>query len=437
MTSAFSIALLAGLLSPLLWGRPEFLKPAAVAALLAALCFSGAPLGLAGFDPDGTGTLFTALLLTVLAAVVLHTDEELTITQTLFLAAAAAALLQSRTLLTFLISFEAVSLVSVVLVSHIRTPEQAEGAVKIFVAGAVATGLLMLGAFLYTLDGGTLLAPLKTDPGYYGTAGIFVMLLGIFYKLTVVPMHGWAADTYSLVRADHAALLSGAAKTAAALGAFTLFASTLAGLGAFSVPVLVTLALATMTLGNFLALAQRRLARLLAYSSIAHAGYMALGFAAVDSFRAEAGMLYMVVAYLFMQSAVFLMLDHWHKEGRESLDDIAGLGRRRPLAATLFTVQLFSLAGIPLLAGFLGKATLFYAAVEAGLWWAVLVALLNSALSVAYYAWVAKRLWFDAPNEAADARTLPRGPLGAQAVLLAGTLWFGVAAGSIFAAAGL
>ena len=431
MISSFSLLFVGGLLSPLLWRRGAVLKLAALALLFAALFFTGASLGLTGFAVTGAGSFFASVLILVLAAVVLHSDNELTITQTLFLGAAAVALVHSRSLLGFLVGFEAVSLVSVVLVSQIRTPEQAEGAVKIFIAGAVATGILMFGAFLYTLDGGRLLEPLKASYGFYGKAGIFVMLLGVFYKLTIVPMHNWAVDTYSLVRADHAALLSGAAKTAAALGAFLLFAPALKQIPELTVPVLVTLALVTMTLGNFLALAQKSLARILAWSSVAHAGYMLLGFAAVASTKAEAGLLYMVIAYLFMQSAVFLVLDILRKEGREDLASIAGLGRKRPLLAALFTIQLFSLAGIPLLAGFLGKAVLFYAGVDAGLWWAVLVALLNSALSVGYYAWIVKQLWFDEAAEG-ESRPLETQVLGAQFILLAGTLWFGLFAGTVF-----
>ena len=436
MISSFTILLVGALLSPLLWRKEAWLKPAALVLLLAAMALSGSAIDLAGFAPSPDGTLFTVVMMVVLAAVVLHTEDELTITQTLFLGAAAAALLQSRSLLAFLIAFEGVSLVSVVLVSHIRTPEQAEGAVKIFVAGAVATGMLMLGAFLYTLDGGRLLEPLKTTLGYYGTAGIFIMLMGVFYKLTIVPMHAWAVDTYAMVRADHAALLSGAAKTAAALGAFMLFAPALKGMLSISVPVLVTLALLTMTLGNFMALFQKGLAKILAWSSVAHAGYMLLGFAAVASETAATGLLYMVIAYLFMQSAVFLTIDKWRQEGRETLEHIRGLGPSRPLMALFFTIQLFSLAGIPLLAGFMGKAVLFYAGVEAGLWWAVLVALLNSALSVAYYAWIVKHLWFDEPSGEENGLALKNTVAAAQLVLLAGTLWFGIFAGTVFGLAG-
>jgi len=156
----------------------------------------------------------------------------------------------------------------------------------------------------------------------------------------------------------------------------------------------------------------------------------------VESRLALTGLLYMAIAYLFMQSAVFLVLDVLRKKGIETLEDLSGLGAHYPVIALFFTLQLFSLAGIPLLAGFLGKAVLFTAGVEAGLWWAVLVALLNSALSVAYYAWIVKQLWFDKGEKSPEERLLEPTTLGAQLILLTGTLWFGVFAGTVFAAVG-
>jgi NADH-quinone oxidoreductase subunit N len=160
---------------------------------------------------------------------------------------------------------------------------------------------------------------------------------------------------------------------------------------------------------------------------------MLLAYAAVRSGMALTGLLYMAIAYLFMQSAVFLLLDLLRRKGMESLEEIAGLGGRSPVLSLFFTLQLFSLAGIPLLAGFLGKAILFYAGVDAGLWWAVLIALLNSALSVAYYAWIVKQLWFD-EFKGAKEELLSANTLSAQVILLAGTLWFGIFAGTVFAA---
>jgi len=432
MISTFSILFLSALLSPLLWRRGTILKISALVALLISLPFSDVVIPLAGFEATKVSTLFISVLVIVLIAIVIHSDDDSTITQTLFLGSASVALIESHSLLSFIISFEAVSLISVVLVSRISNAKEAEGAVKIFVAGAIATAILMFGLFLYTIDGGKLLSPLKSDLGYYGKSGVMIMLLAVFYKLTIFPMHNWAIDTYSKVRPNHAALLSGVAKTSAVVGAFSVFASALRGMETLSIPIIVTLSIITMTLGNFSALAQKSLAKILAWSSVAHAGYMLIAFAALKSRFAEVGLVYMAIAYIFMQSAVFLVLDIIRRDKMESLSDIAGLGIKRPILSAIFTIQLLSLAGIPLLAGFMGKAVLFYAGVDAGLWQIVLIALLNSALSVGYYAWIIKHIWFDKSSSDVVAEPMSIFETVSQAILLAGTIYFGIFAVTVF-----
>jgi len=190
----------------------------------------------------------------------------------------------------------------------------------------------------------------------------------------------------------------------------------------------------TMTLGNFMALYQQKLSRILAYSSIAQAGYILLAYAAVKSSIASTGLLYMAIAYVFMQTAVFLVLDTLRqKHGIQTLEALKGFAKGNPVLAFFFTIQLFSLAGIPLLAGFLGKAVLFYSVVDAGLWVVALIALLNSALSVGYYAWIVKHLYFDETNETAVTQRNRTFSNLAQLILLGGTLYFGIFASVIFA----
>ena len=434
MLGSFSLLFIAALVS-LALHRTIWLKPVALVAALGSilLTYSGSSIGLSGFTNSEAIQLFTIVMEVVLFALLLHEEEDQTITQALFIGAASIALLQAHTLLAFLVAFEAVSIISFVLVSHIKTPAQAEGAVKMFIAGAIATGILLLGAALYLIGGGTLGAPIAVETTTLSSIGLFVMMLGLFYKLTIVPMHGWAADSYALVRHSHAAILTGLAKTVVAIAMFRLFAPFLAEHLEMTVPILATLAVVTMTLGNLLALFQKRIARILAYSSIAHAGYMLLAFAAVKSGYASTGLLYMAIAYIFMQSAVFLLLDILRRRyDIQTLDEIKGLAKQNKGLAFFFTAQLFSLAGIPLLAGFLGKAIVFYAGVDAGLWPIVLIALLNSALSVAYYAWIIKHLYFDeAP--ARQIRFDEKPPFFAQTILLAGTVYFGIFASIVFA----
>jgi NADH-quinone oxidoreductase subunit N len=331
------------------------------------------------------------------------------------------------------LSFESLSLISVILVTQIKTKEQADGAIKMFIAGSLATGILFLGVSFYLLGGGELLEPLAKDTSSFETLGLLLILGGVFYKLTIVPFHGWAADSYALVKHSHAGLLSGVAKTVVAIALFELFAPFLELHSEMLNPLLIGLALITMTLGNFLALFRKNLSLMLSYSSIAHAGYLLLAFVALKSEFAQDGILYISIAYIFMQSAAFLVLDILKKHyGVSTIEELSGFASQNAILAFVFTIQLFSLAGIPLLAGFLGKAVVFYAVVDAGLWWVALIALLNSALSVAYYAWVVKAIYFDELEVQKRVFLGIKLPMSAQFILLGGTLFFGVFAGVVF-----
>ncbi len=433
MISTFSVLFVAALLS-LLLHRTKWLKPFALVSLLGSfyLTFIGYSMQLIGFQSSDALQFFELIVFIVLFAIILHEDEELTMTQTLFIAAASVALLESNTLVSFIISFEALSILSFVLVSYIHTADQAEGAVKMFIAGAIATGLLLLGTSLYLIGGGVLEQGIQTHLSSLSIVGIFIVLLGVFYKLTVVPMHSWAADTYALVSHSHAAILTGVVKTVVAVATFKMFASFLSEQIEMSVPLLAVLVVITMTLGNFMALFQKRIAKILAYSSIAHAGYILLAFMAVKSKYASTGLLYMAIAYIFMQTAVFLVLDTLRKNyDIQELDDLKGLAKNNKLLAFFFTLQLFSLAGIPLIAGFLGKAIVFYAGVDSGLWYIVFIALLNSALSLGYYAWIVKHFYFDVAMKEQNVFK-NKAPFLAQTILMLGTIYFGIFASLVF-----
>ena len=402
----------------------------AVAGVLAVLGYT-TPLN--GFSSSSAIQLFEVMVFIVLGAVILSEDENINITQSLFIAAASVLVLESATLLTFVISFEALSIISFILVSNIKDATQAEGAVKMFISGAIATGLIVLGLTLYALEGHSLNEAVNIKAGIFGTLGLWVMLMGLFYKLTIVPMHSWAADSYAQVRPSHAAILSGVAKTVVVIATFYIFSPFILENLSFNTPILVVLSVATMTLGNVLALFQKKIGKILSYSSIAHAGYMLLAFAAVQSSYASTGLLYIAIAYIFMQTALFLLLDKLSNGASDmTLEDFKGLADKDKLSALFFTIQLFSLAGIPLLAGFISKAVLVYAVVDANLTIVALIALLNSALSVAYYAWIIKHIYFDEANRKNKIASVQKMPLIAQTVLLAGTLYFGVFAYSVF-----
>jgi len=430
--SAFVILFSAAIFSFAI-NKQQWLKLFSLLSLLLATYFTltlhATPLS--GFTLSSAALFFESIVFIVLFAVILNENDSLTITQTLFLGSASILLLESDTLLSFILSFEALSIISFVLVSHIEDKYQAEGAVKMFISGAIATGLILFGLTLFTLDGHDFTQPLSGTFSAYSTVALLIVLIGIFYKLTIVPMHSWAVDGYSLIRPTHAALLSGVAKTVVAVGAFKIFVPFLQVTSHLSTPLLITLSVVTMTLGNVLALYQKNLAKILAYSSIAHAGYMLLAFVAVKSSYAPYGLLYLAVAYIFMQTAAFLWLALLQKKV-VTLDMLKGLGTSHPYVSFFLTLQLFSLAGIPLLAGFLGKAVAIYAVVDAGFWIVALITLLNSALSVGYYAWIVKHLYFDTATSQTPSLSWSVNAFVSQVILLAGTLYFGLYAFSIF-----
>jgi NADH-quinone oxidoreductase subunit N len=432
MISAFFILFVAALLS-IVFHRSLWLKPFSLFMILLSSYYTlnHFPIALDGFSINSGISLFEFIVEIVLFAVVLHDDEDSTITQALFLGSASVLLLESESILSFVIAFEAVSIISIVLVSNIKTKEHAEGAVKMFIAAALATAILFLGLAFYVMGGGDLLKPISLDVNVFEKTGLFLMIGAVFYKLTIVPFHSWAVDTYALVRHSHAAILSGMVKTVVVLALYRVFDSFLETQVVFSTVMFATLAVITMTLGNFLALFQKDISKILAYSSIAHAGYMLIAFMAIESKYSQNGILYMSVAYIFMQTAAFLALDIMRKKYEiVTLDDIKGFSKQNLVLSFFFTIQLLSLAGIPLLAGFLSKAVVFYAGVDVGMWYIVLIALLNSALSVGYYAWIIKSIYFDKLES--KQRYNERGLfILSQIILFLGTIYFGIYAQSI------
>lgn len=388
---------------------------------------------LMGFETSSSVELFEMVLFVVLGATVLSLDEHIAITQTLFLATASVLILESFTLVSFVISFEALSIISFVLVSYMKNDKEASGAIGMFISGSFATAIIMLGVAFYLLDGHSLTQKISVNVDGFGMLGLWIVLVGLFYKLTIVPMHSWALDSYAKVRPAYAGILSGIVKTVVFLATFKMFAPFIDANFAISSSILVTLALITMTLGNFLALFTKKVEQILSYSSIAHAGYMLLAFVSVKSSYAQSGLLYMAIAYIFMQTSVFLLLDKLSNgKGNLYLEDLKGLAQKDKLSALFLTIQLFSLAGIPLLAGFMGKAVLVYAVVDANFIFVALFTLLNSALSVGYYAWIVKHFYFDTKNNEEKVVTVSKPIYVSQTIFLVGTLYFGMFAFNVF-----
>jgi NADH-quinone oxidoreductase subunit N len=314
------------------------------------------------------------------------------------------------------LGIEMVSLTSFILVAYTRNDAKAgEAALKYVIYGAVASAFMLFGlSYLYGVSGSVRFADIpRMMEGLGNGAGaavaVLLTLCGVGYKIAMVPLHFWAPDVYEGAPTPITAWLSVTSK-AAGIGLLLrmVVAATPAGTEALIWPTLVAvLAAATMTLGNLAALRQTNLKRLLAYSSVAHAGYLMMAIAAVG--RSESNELtfqsiaFYLTAYALMNLAAFgIVLFVRNSTGREDIDAYRGLGWRHPWVGVAFTVLLFSLIGIPPMAGFFGKLFLFQAVISAGgLIWLAVVAGINTAVSAYYYMSVVKTMYL----EEADAET--------------------------------
>ena len=337
------------------------------------------------------------------------------------LAATGMSLMASaNSLVVVFISLELASLPSYALVAYLKNNRgSVEAALKYFLVGALSSGILIYGiSLVYASTGSLLLSDVaasvgeatETYPAILGI-GLLMVIGGFAFKTASVPFHFWAPDAYEGAPAPVAAFLSSASKAAGFVVAFRVLlvgfpiqevAATIDWVLVFQV-----LAVVTMTVGNFAAATQENVKRMLAYSSIGHAGYVLIGLAAltnVGGTGAEttvlgASMLHLLV-YGFMNTGAFLfvaLVEHW--EIGRTFEDYAGLARQAPLACVAMTVFMFSLAGLPVGGGFVSKYYLFAGAVGAGVWWLALVGAINSALSLYYYTRVVKAMWIEDPLE--------------------------------------
>ena len=316
----------------------------------------------------------------------------------LFAASGMILLVQAQELVTLFISLEILSLSVYILSGLFRKDARSnEAAVKYFVIGAFATGFLLYGmALLYGATGSLqfagIAAGLRTS-GAMGDLGLAMVAIGLAFKVGAVPFHMWVADVYEGAPTCVTAFMSVAVKSAG-FGAFLrLFLA--AGLQQRAIwgDIVAGLAIATMVVANLMALSQRSVKRMLAYSSVAHTGYVLMALAslrnegvAIQRDAAGAAVFYLF-AYTFMTLGAFAFVIYAGKGGKdaEDLDDYAGLAKRRPWAAISMTVFMASLAGIPPAAGFFAKFMIFKAAVAAEEYALVIVGVLSSAVSVYYY----------------------------------------------------
>ncbi len=352
----------------------------------------------------------------------------------LFATAAMITLATGNSLIMILVGLETMSICLYILVALVRSDEGAiESAFKYLVLGAFAAGFFLYGiALLYGATGTLYLPELQAGLEASGAdvmfwAGIGLLLVGFFFKVSAVPFHMWTPDAYQGAPTTLTGYMSTASK-AAAFGALTLVLFYALPAEGWSI-VLAIFAVVTMVAGNVIALAQDNVKRMLAYSSIAHGGYILVGLAAGTP-EGYSGALYYLLIYSLMNIGAFgvIALLEWDgKTGREqSLDSLAGIGIQRPFIGLAMAVFMFSLIGFPPFGGFFGKVAVFAPAIDAGLTWLAIIGLLASVASAGYYLRVVYVFSFksadDRPAEApslASAYTLPGSSLAVLAFCVA------------------
>ena len=413
--------------------------------------------GMVTVDRFGTFfKLFTVAAVAVVVLFVMHDRRERRhgIGEYFFLLLGAAIgvffMVSTTNLLLLVLGLELLSLASYSLAGfHKGDRRSAEASMKYVIFGGLSTGIMLYGiSLLYgltgTLDlrlmgsGGAdgipagLVQQVSVSPVPLGIAVVLV-LAGFAYKISVAPFHFWAPDVYEGAPTPVTTFLAVASKAAgfAALLRFlgALFMAdgvqqAVADYGARIGLLLAALSAVTMTLGNLAAVRQASLKRMLAYSSIAHAGYVLIGLACMTHTGFTAAMYYLA-AYYFMNLGAFGVLLYFEGlTGSDAIEDLRGLGFRVPLVSVAMVVFLVSLTGLPPTVGFFGKYLLFVEGWDAGLGWLVVVAALNSVVSLFYYFRVAKALFLARPSER---EIVPQPVLaGFLALLGAGTILFGL-----------
>ena len=396
---------------------------------------------------DGFTVFFTLLFLGVSAvAVLLSWDyvKRTRINQTEYYALLLSATLgmilmaASNDLITIFLGLELMSLALYVLVGFQRNRlDSNEAAMKYFLLGAFASGFLLYGiALLYGATGTTQLgkmaaflagSPLLSNPLL--VAGSLLLLVGFGFKVAVVPFHMWTPDAYEGAPTTVTGYMSVGAKAAGFAALLRVVLLALADLQTDWKPILTWIAILTMTVGNVTALLQQNLKRMLAYSSIAHAGYILVAVVAGGTDGASAALFYLAV-YSLMNLGAFGVLSLLGRGGEERVlvSDLQGLGFKQPLLGLAMAVFMLSLGGIPPTAGFMGKLYVFSVAIKANLIPLAIVGVLNSVVSVFYYLRVTVAMYMQEPqgDPVPVSWTVPAA-LGVV-IALALTLWWGIQA---------
>ncbi|HEX7556085.1 MAG TPA: NADH-quinone oxidoreductase subunit N [Leptolinea sp.] len=287
-----------------------------------------------------------------------------------------------------------------------RDGKSVESGLKYLLYGAMSSVIMLFGfTFLYGFSGTTRLYEIAAAirignlPPTVTIVALMLILVGIGFKISAVPFHFWAPDVYEGAPTVVAGFLSTASKAGGFAVLLRFSFAVFPVLSSHSSYLIAAMAVASMLVGNLLALNQKNFKRFLAYSSIAQAGYMLVGVAALSNLGA-AGVIYYLMAYLVTNLVTFaIAFISARVSGTDDISGLAGLSQRSPILGFSLLISLLSLGGIPPFAGFIGKVLVFYAGIQSGMAWLVVVAVLNSVLSLSYYLRVLKVAFLDKPRE--------------------------------------
>ena len=322
-------------------------------------------------------------------------------------------MISANDLISVYLGLELQSLAAYVLASINRDDQRStEAGLKYFVLGALSSGMLLYGASLvYGFTGQTGFGPIAAALAEGRSTGLVIglvfVLAGLAFKISAVPFHMWTPDVYEGAPSPVTAFFASAPKLAAVALLVRVVIDSFAPIAADWQQIVAFIAIASMLLGSFAAIGQRNIKRLMAYSSIGHMGFALVGLAAGTEAGVQGVILYMVI-YMTMTLGAFACIIGMRRDGGviEEIESLTGLARTQPATAFLFAVILFSLAGIPPLAGFFAKYYDFLAAVEAGLYLLAVIGMIATVIGAYYYLRIVKLMYFDQPVGFLD-RTAP------------------------------